>query len=276
MRRPLREERQKRTGLKGRTPTAARANSRDALFGVGVGGGAETGSCEQRAESVFAGSTALGARDVSFAIDHNVNGISGCGVHGGEIGVFGEDDATGARILVEIFLDGFPGFADVDGENNEIFLGVFVADFFDKRRFGAAVSAPGRPELEQDYFAFDGSVREGFAGGRLGVETWSRFLWFGVGVEVGADAETKCEKCGGQEIAHEVGGRVHDGNIAQIRPSGLSDGLVPGEMWLDPMTPATKDKNLCLPLSITRRLCVRVDGIRRGRRAWRWQCGSTN
>jgi hypothetical protein len=156
MRRPSREERQKRTGLKGRTTTTARANSHDALFGVGVGIGPETGSCEQRAESTFAGRAALGARDVSLAINHNVYGISGCGVHGGEIGVFGENDATGARILVEIFLDGFPGFADVDGENNEIFFGVFVANFFDEWRFGAAVSAPGRPELEQDYFAFDG------------------------------------------------------------------------------------------------------------------------
>src|SRR5882724_12601124 len=36
-----------------------------------------------------------------------------------------------------------------------------------------------------------------------------------------------------------------------------------GEMWLDLMTPTTKDKYLCLPLWITRRLCVRVDGIRR-------------
>src|SRR6266699_778817 len=215
MRRPSREERQKRSGLKARTTTAARANSRDALFGVSVGSGAETGSCEQRAESVFAGSAALGAGDVSLAINHNVYGISGCGVHGGEIGVFGEDDATGARILVEIFLDGFPGFADVDSENNEIFFGVFVADFFDEWRFGAAVSAPGRPELEQDYFAFDGSVGEGFAGGRLGVETRGRFLCFGVGVEVGADEETEGEKCGGQEIAHEVGCRVHGGNIAQ-------------------------------------------------------------
>src|SRR5438128_2697629 len=72
MRRPSREERQKRSGLKARTTTAARANSRDALFGVSVGSGAETGSCEQRAESVFAGSAALGAGDVSLAINHNV------------------------------------------------------------------------------------------------------------------------------------------------------------------------------------------------------------
>jgi hypothetical protein len=44
-------------------------------------------------------------------------------IHGGKIGFFHEDNSAVARMLPEIFLDGFLGFADIDGEKDEAFGG---------------------------------------------------------------------------------------------------------------------------------------------------------
>ena len=133
----------------------------------------------------------MGARDISFAVNHDINGIGGGGVHGGEIGVLGEDDTAGARIQVEIFFYDFFGFTDVDSENEKILVGEFVADFFHKGSFHAAVSAPGRPEFEENDSTFDRGVGESFVGGGFGVEARGGLFGFGVCGECGeGDAST--------------------------------------------------------------------------------------
>jgi hypothetical protein len=66
-------------------------------------------------------------------------------------------------MLVEIFLDGLFGFADVDGEEKESFGGEVMTDFIDEGGFVGAEAAPGGPEFEKDDFALDGGVIEFFA-----------------------------------------------------------------------------------------------------------------
>lgn len=73
----------------------------------------------------------------------------------------------------EIFLDGFLGFADVDGEDDETFTGKLMAEFLNERLFFSAEVTPSGPEFEENHFAFDRSVGEFLAGGGSGVEARS-------------------------------------------------------------------------------------------------------
>jgi len=156
---------------------------------------------QEAAEGFFAAGAALGAGDVAFAIDDDINGIRSGGVHGGEIGVFHVDDFAGAGVLVEIFLDGLFGFADVDGEEKESFGGEVMADFVDEGGFVGAETAPGGPEFEEDDFSLDGGVIEFFAGGGGGVEARGRLFGPGKGHE-GKSGE---EQSGGYACAEEDG-----------------------------------------------------------------------
>lgn len=133
-------------------------------FDVQAGGGQEV------AEDFLASGAALCGGDVALAVDSDINGVDGGGIHGGQVGVVGEDDFDGARMPFEIFLYGFLGFAHVDSEHQEVFAGKFVIDFVNEGRFDGAEGAPSGPELEEDHFAFDGHVRELFAVGSSGVE----------------------------------------------------------------------------------------------------------
>ena len=138
------------------------------LFGVVVGVGwlnVEAAASKKAAKGVFASGSALGASNISIAINHNINGIDVGLIHGGKIGVVHEDDFRSARILFEIFLDGLFGLTDIDGKNNEAFGGKIVVDLVHEGGFISAIFAPGGPELEQDDFALDGSVGERFAVG---------------------------------------------------------------------------------------------------------------
>ncbi len=183
------------------------------LLGIGVVGGFEAGAGNEPAESFFATGAALGADDEAVAVNHNINGVDGGGVHGGEIGVIHEDNLAVARMLLEIFFDGFLGFADIDGEKDEAFWRELLADFVDEGSFVGAVAAPGGPELEENDSAFDGVVGKFFAGGGGGVERRGRFFVLGAGDK----AETGEEKGAGECAAEEEGSRSHEGKVAQNR-----------------------------------------------------------
>ena len=144
----------------------------ETLIGVGlVGiGGFDAGAGDESAEGIFATGAALCAGNEAIAVDDDVNGIGVGLIHGGQIGVFHHDDLAVARMLLEIFFDGLPGFADVDGKEDEAFIGELKADFVDEGGFVGAEAAPSGPEFEEDDFAFDGVVSELFAGGSDGVE----------------------------------------------------------------------------------------------------------
>jgi hypothetical protein len=146
------------------------------LVGIGIGVGFEAGAGEESAEGFFAAGTALSSNDEAVAIDHDIDGIDVSLVHGGEIGVFHHDQLAVAGMLVEIFLDGFLGFAHVDGEKDQSFASKLMADLVDEGGFVSAEAAPGGPEFEQDDFAFDGVIGEFFAGGGGGVEAGRGFF----------------------------------------------------------------------------------------------------
>jgi len=144
------------------------------LVGVGVVGvgGLDAGAGDESAKGFFAAGAALGSDNEPVAVDDDVNGIGVGLVHSGKIGVFHHDDLAVAGMLLEIFLDGFPGFADVDGEKDEALDGELMADLVDEGGFVGAEATPGGPEFEEDDLAFDGVVGEFFAGGGDGVEAW--------------------------------------------------------------------------------------------------------
>ena len=138
------------------------------LFGVVVGIrclDVEAATGEKAAKRVFASGSALRAGNISIAINHDINGIDVGLIHGGEIGVVHEDDFRSTRILFEIFFDGLFRLTDINGKNNEAFGGKVVVDLVHEGSFISAIFAPSGPELEQDDFAFDGSVGERFAVG---------------------------------------------------------------------------------------------------------------
>ncbi len=116
---------------------------RRALIGVGVVrvGRFDAGASDESAKSIFAAGAALGSDNEAVTVDDHVNGISVGLIHGGEIGVFHHDDLAVARMLLEIFFDGFPGFADVDGEEDEAFAGELMADLVDEGGFVGAEAA---------------------------------------------------------------------------------------------------------------------------------------
>ncbi len=142
------------------------------LVGAGVVGvgGFDAGASDEIAKGIFAAGATLSSGDVAVAVDDDINGVRIGLVHSGEIGIFHHDDLAVAGMLLEIFFDGFPGLADVDGEKDEAFVGKLMADFVDEGSFVGAEAAPGGPKFEQDDLAFDGVVGEFFAGSRGGVE----------------------------------------------------------------------------------------------------------
>src|SRR6266568_2559136 len=118
------------------------------------------GARKQSAQGAFTAGSALLAGDIAGAIDHNINGINIGLIHGGEIGVLREDNATRARMLLEIFLDCLLGFGNVNRQHNQSFVGEFFVDGLDQRLFDVTVLAPGGPKLQQDYLAFHRLVVE--------------------------------------------------------------------------------------------------------------------
>jgi len=82
-------------------------------------------------------------------------------------------------MLLEILLDGFLGFADIDGQKEQSFAGEIMADLVDEAGFVGAVAAPSGPKFEQNNFPFDGVVGELFAARGGGIESGRRFLVLG-------------------------------------------------------------------------------------------------
>src|ERR1700733_4287478 len=141
-----------------------------ALVVVRVGFDLQAGGGQEVAEDFLASGATLGGGDVAVAVDSDINGVDGGSIHGGQVGVVGEDDFDVARMPFEIFLYGFLGFADVDSQNEEVFAGKFLIDFVNEGRFDGAEGAPSGPELEENHFAFDGDAGELFAVDSGGVE----------------------------------------------------------------------------------------------------------
>src|SRR6266481_351590 len=201
--RPLRQARAgKDAGLKTRHYTSAGL--------VGFGFGFEAGAGEESAEGFFAAGTALSSNDEAIAIDHDIDGIDVSLVHGGEIGVLHHDQLAVAGMLVEIFLDGFLGFAHVDGEKDQSFASKLMADLVDEGGFVSAEAAPGGPEFQQNNLSFDGVVDEFFAGGRGGVEARGGLFVLGSGQQAARGEEKREGKCS----SHNDGSQ-HDANAAQ-------------------------------------------------------------
>jgi len=180
------------------------------LLRIGIVFGFEARAGDEPAEGFFATGAALGADDVAIAIDDHVDGINGGLIHGGEIGVFHEDNFAVAGMLVEIFLDGFLGFADIDGEKDEAFGGELAADLVHEGSFIGAETAPSGPKLEENDFAFDGIVGEFFTRGGGGIEAGGRFFVFGAGDKAESGEEKGARECASQE----EGSRSHGRNVA--------------------------------------------------------------
>ena len=114
-------------------------------------------------------------------------------------------------MLLQIFLDGFLGFADVDGEKNEALGAKFLTDFVHEGGFVSAKAAPGGPEFEESHFAFDGVVREFLACGGCGGKVRSGFFVLGAG----GKTESAEEQCSGECTAEENDSNAHAGKLAQ-------------------------------------------------------------
>src|SRR5580704_2007998 len=173
---------------------------------VGVRG-FEASAGEEPAEGVFAARAALGTGDETVAVHHDINGVDSGGIHGGEIGVFHEDDFAVARVLVEILLDGPLGFTDVDGEKDQALVGELAANFVHEGGFVGTVAAPGGPEFEEHDFALNGVVGEFFTGGRDGVEARGGFLVLGTG----KCAQGREEQNAGKGCVPEASSTLHAG-----------------------------------------------------------------
>src|SRR5882757_105551 len=100
-----------------------------------------------------------------------------------------------SRVLLEVFLDGLFGFADVNGKEDQAFIGEFVANFVDEGSFVGAEATPGSPEFEEDDFAFDGFVGEFFARRGRGVEAGRGLFVFGGGESAKRGKEQDGEDC---------------------------------------------------------------------------------
>lgn len=153
------------------------------LVGVGVVFGFDAGAGDEPAKRFFAASAALRSHNEAGAVNHHINRIGIGLIHGRKIGVFHHHDFAVAGMLVEVFLDGFPGFADVNREKDEAFGRKLFADFVDEGRFVGAEAAPGGPEFEERDFAFDGFVGELLSCGGCGGKVRSGFLVLGTGGE---------------------------------------------------------------------------------------------
>src|SRR5262249_10742562 len=159
------------------------------------------------AKRFFASGASLLIGDVTVFVDDDVDGIDGGLVHGGKIGVFHEDDPARTRVLLEIFLNDLLGFADVDRQNNQAFVAVLFVEFVYVIGFGDAEFAPGRPEFEEDDFAFDAGIVEFFAGSSDRVEARSRLVRARSGAQ-----QNSGKKEGGCETSASVRLGDHAGN----------------------------------------------------------------
>ena len=135
--------------------------------------GFEAGTVEHAAKAALSGRTALFAGDVAFAIDDYVDGINLGVVHSGQVGIFGEDDGNGARVLGQILLHSLIRFQDIDGENDQVFGLVFLGDVIDELGFFFTVLAPCCPEFKKNHFALDRVVVELLSAGGLGAKAGS-------------------------------------------------------------------------------------------------------
>src|SRR4051812_31688035 len=110
-------------------------------------------------------------------------------------------------MFLQIFLHRLLAFADVDGEDDESLGREFLVDVVEQALFAFADGAPGRPELEEDDFAFDGGVAEGLSVDSLGVEVRCglafvvAFVWRSGGGEGGDDEERDAEQQTARAVA---------------------------------------------------------------------------
>ncbi len=125
-------------------------------------------------------------------------------------------------MLVEIFLDGFLGFAHVDGEKDQSFASKLMADLVDEGGFVSAEAAPGGPEFQQNNLSFDGVVGEFFAGGRGGVEARGGLFVLGSGQQAARGEEKREGKCSSEARVFKIRERGRasvDGPVFQTRRS---------------------------------------------------------
>ncbi len=116
-------------------------------------------------------------------------------------------------MLLEIFFDGFFGFADVDSEEDEALVGELVADFVDESGFVGTETAPSGPEFQQSDFAFYGVVGEFFAGGGDGVKAGGGLFVLGASKRAKRRENHYRRNC----YPEKDGSRRHGGNIRKSR-----------------------------------------------------------
>ena len=80
-------------------------------------------------------------------------------------------------MLLEIFLDGFLGFRDIDCKHDQTLARKLLVDPLNQGFFVSAVRTPRGPELEQDDFPFDRCVVEIFSRECLRAKAWGRLVF---------------------------------------------------------------------------------------------------
>jgi hypothetical protein len=175
----------------------------------------DAGAGEEPAEGHVAGGAPLFPGDVAFSVDQDINRVGIGLVHGGEVGVFHQNDGDGAGMLLEVFFHQLFGFADVDGKGDETFVAVFLGNLIDEMRFVGAVGAPGGPEFEEDDFALDAFVGVVDAVGSLSVKArCGLFLGGGLGEAEPRQEDESCGEMPSCEMHRER-------NVAQVDVSRL-------------------------------------------------------
>jgi len=170
--------------------------------------GFEAGAAEHAAKATLSGSAALFTGDFAVTVDDYVNGIHLRVVHGGEVGVFGENDGNVARVFHQILLHSLIRFEDVYGEDDQIFAFVFPGDVIDELGFLFAVLAPCGPEFEEDDFALNGLVIELISGDGLGAEARSGLAGFIALSDGDGGAGNDCQDDHGENAAHDGGNGI--------------------------------------------------------------------
>ena len=114
-------------------------------------------------------------------------------------------------MLLEIFFDGFLGFADVNGQKEQAVAGKIMTDLVHEVRFVGALTAPGGPEFQQNDFPFDGVVGEFFAAGCDGVESRCGLFVLGSGHK----SDGSEEQCRSECYPQENSSGPHEENVSQ-------------------------------------------------------------
>ena len=176
-------------------------------IGVGVLFGLDAGAGDEPAKRFFPAGAALRSGDEAVAINYDIDGIFVGLIHGREIGVLHHHDFAVAGMLLEVFLDGFPGFADVNGEKDEALGREFFADFVHEGGFIGAEAAPGGPEFEQNDFEDSTNRGRGIAEQepRIGHRNAARRPWPTARVS-GSSIRTGCVLKRAPEVAEETCG----------------------------------------------------------------------